>query len=100
MGIPCYFEGGYAYMRIEAPSTDYLVPSFILFFLSVPFDKTVLGYWAEASQFALVISVCKEFYFFQEQVTELLQVKSFKRKYPDCPRRFSIHFFFRCWASL
>lgn len=28
-----------------------------------------------------------EHYFLQEQVTEYLQVKSFKRKYPDCPRR-------------
>ena len=71
------------------------------FFLSVPFDKTVLGSWARHTcQVALVISVCKEFFFFQEQVTELLQVKSFKRKYPDCPRRFGIHYFFRCWASL
>ena len=28
-----------------------------------------------------------EYYFLQEQVTEFLGVKSFKRKYPDCPRR-------------
>merc|ERR1711970_566188 len=28
-----------------------------------------------------------EHYFLQEQVTEYLGVKSFKRKYPDCPRR-------------
>ena len=28
-----------------------------------------------------------EHYFLQEQVTEFLGVKSFKRKYPDCPRR-------------
>jgi len=28
-----------------------------------------------------------EHYFLQEQVTEYLEVKSFKRKYPDCPRR-------------
>jgi len=28
-----------------------------------------------------------EHYFLQEQVTEYIQVKSFKRKYPDCPRR-------------
>jgi len=28
-----------------------------------------------------------EHYFLQEQVTEYLDAKSFKRKYPDCPRR-------------
>ena len=28
-----------------------------------------------------------EHYFLQEQVTEYMGVKSFKRKYPDCPRR-------------
>ena len=28
-----------------------------------------------------------EHYFLQEQVTEFMGVKSFKRKYPDCPRR-------------
>ena len=28
-----------------------------------------------------------EHYFLQEQVTEFLDAKSFKRKYPDCPRR-------------
>ena len=31
-----------------------------------------------------------EHFFLQEQVTEFLGVKSFKRKYPDCPRR-SVH---------
>ena len=31
-----------------------------------------------------------EHFFLQEQVTEYLGVKSFKRKYPDCPRR-SVH---------